>query len=69
MKGFSQIVEDVKKLSLSEKEELQLLLEKFLIEARRDEIHSHFEESKAEYKKGKTKSSSNINHLKKSLKG
>jgi hypothetical protein len=68
MKGFSQIVEDVKKLSLSEKEELQLLLEKYLIEARRDEIHSNFEESKAEYKKGKSKKfSSNINNLKKSL--
>ncbi|HWY11408.1 MAG TPA: hypothetical protein VN026_08790 [Bacteroidia bacterium] len=67
MKGFSQIVEDIKKLSLSEKEELQLLLEKYLIEARRDEIHSNFEESKAEYKKGKGKFSSNINSLKKSL--
>ncbi|HRD37784.1 MAG TPA: hypothetical protein PLC65_04060 [Bacteroidia bacterium] len=67
MIGFSQIVEDIKKLSLSEKEELQALLEKYLIEARRDEIQSHFEESKEEYKKGKLKSSSNINSLKKSL--
>ena len=67
MKGFNQIVEDIKKLSFSEKEELQLLLEKYLIEARRDEIHSNFEESKSEYKKGKTKFSSDISKLKKSL--
>jgi len=67
MKGFSQIVEEIKKLSLSEKEELQILLEKYLIEARRDEIHSNFEESKVEYKKGKGKFSSNINNLKKSI--
>ena len=67
MKGFSQIVEDVKKLSLSEKEELQLLLEKFLIEARRDKIQSNFEESKSEYKKGKGKFSSKISTLKKLL--
>ena len=47
--------------------ELHLLLEKYLIEARRDEIHSNFEESKVEYKSGKLKFSSNIKELKKSV--
>ena len=67
MNNFNQLVESVKKLSLDEKEELQVLLEKYLIEARRDEIHTHFEGSKVEYKVGKAKFSSEINKLKKSL--
>ncbi len=67
MSTFNQLVESVKKLSLDEKEELQLLLEKFLTEARRDEIYDHFEESKAEYRKKKSASSSDINKLKKML--
>lgn len=67
MSTFNQLVESVKKLSLDEKEELHLLLEKYLTEARRDEIYTHFEESKVEYKKGKRLFSSDINRLKKSL--
>jgi glutamate synthase domain-containing protein 3 len=67
MSTFNQLVESVKKLSLDEKEELQLLLEKYLIEARRDEIYTHFEESKTEYKKQKPKFSSDLNKLKKML--
>jgi hypothetical protein len=67
MSNFNQLVENIKKLSMDEKEELHLLLEKYLIEARRDEIYSHFEESKAEYKTGKVKFSSDINKLKKSV--
>lgn len=67
MSGFNQIVEEIKKLSVDEKEELHLLLEKYLIEARRDEIHTHFEESKVEYKKGKAKFTSSLKDLKKSI--
>ncbi len=67
MSDFTQIVEKIKKLSFDEKEELHLLLEKYLIEARRDEIYTHFEESKVEYKKGKAKFSSSLKDLKKSL--
>jgi hypothetical protein len=66
MSDFNQIVEKIKKLSFNEKEELHLLLEKYLIDARREEIHTHFEESKVEYKKGKAKFTSNLNNLKKS---
>jgi len=67
MSNFDQIVEKIKKLSVDEKEELHLLLENYLIEARRDELHTHFEESKVEYKKGKAKFTSSIKDLKKSL--
>ena len=67
MSTFDKVVESVKKLSLDEKEELHLLLERYLAEARRDEINTHFEESKAEYKKKKPQYTSDINKLKKSL--
>ena len=67
MSNFNQLVESVKKLSIDEKEELHILLEKYLIEARRDEIHTHFQESKVEYKTSKAKFSSDINKLRKSL--
>ena len=61
MKKFNNIVEEVKELSLAEKEELHQLLEKYLIEARRDEIHSNYKKSKKE--KG-LKFSSSIKDLK-----
>ena len=67
MNSFTQLVEKIKKLSLDEKEELHLLLGKYLVEARRDEIHTHFEESKAAYKAGKTKFSAGIKDLKKNI--
>ena len=67
MKAFDKIVEEIKKLSLSEKKELYLLLEKYMVEAGLDEIYSNFQEAKAEYKKSKPKFSSKIKDLKKSL--
>ena len=45
MKKFSNIIEEVKELSIDEKEELHLLLEKYLIEARRAEINNNYKKS------------------------
>lgn len=63
MKTFSRLVEKVKELSLDEKQELHLLLEKFLIEARRDEIKKNYSDSKRREKK--LKFSGNVDELKK----
>ncbi len=60
MKNFSEIIEQVKTLSMDEKEELHLLLEKYLIEARRDEIKENYQNSKKE----KKSFSSDVNVLK-----
>lgn len=45
--SFTEVVNEVQKLSVSELEELRILLEKYLIEERRKEIYKHGEESRA----------------------
>ena len=48
MKKFNNIVEEVKELTLDEKEELHQLLGKYLIEVREGEVHSNYKKSKKE---------------------
>lgn len=57
---FSDVVEVIKNLSTDEKREIQLLLQQYLREERRDEIYANFKSSQ----KGELKFSSNINELK-----
>lgn len=57
---FVDVVEDVKQLSLGEKEELRGLIDNYLVEERRDEILANYEASKGEI----LESSSDINRLK-----
>lgn len=64
---FSSIVEEVQKLSIEEKEELRQLLDKYLIEARREEIHENYLEAKKRADSGELKSSSNVQELLKML--
>jgi len=45
---FSDVVEEVKHLSFEEKQELEVLIKKFLVEERREEIHQNFLKSKNE---------------------
>ena len=40
---FAEVVEEVKQLSVAEKEELRELLKKYLIDERRREIHENAE--------------------------
>lgn len=61
--AFVDVVEDVKKLSFDEKEELRDLIDNYLVEERRDEILSNFEASKSE----KLEFSSDLNRLKELL--
>ena len=64
---FAEIVEDVKQLSPGEKEELQDLLKKYLIEERRREIREDAEAGLKEYQDGKLRSFSSVDELMDSL--
>ncbi|AFZ04139.1 hypothetical protein [Calothrix sp. PCC 6303] len=60
---FSDVVEVIKNLSTEEKHEIQLLLQQYLREERRDEIHDNFKSAQVEQHQGELKFSSNINEL------
>lgn len=62
--SFSDVVESIKNLSTEEKHEIQLLLQQYLREERRDEIYENFRVAQAEQQKGKLKFSSDIKTLK-----
>jgi hypothetical protein len=65
--SFATLVENVRSCSTEEKLELKSLLERDLIEARREEILADHRRSLAELKSRKPKFSSSISELKKSL--
>ncbi|MFP4135340.1 MAG: hypothetical protein ACOC1Z_03255 [Cyanobacteriota bacterium] len=62
---FSELIEVIKTLSNDEKRELQLLLEQYLREERREEIYQNFQSAQSEEQEGKLKFSSNIEELQK----
>ena len=62
---FNDVVELIKTLSTDEKQEIQLLLEQYIREERREEIDEHFKLAQIEQQKGELKFFSNINNLKK----
>ncbi len=64
---FNAIVEEVQKLSIDEKEELQSLLMKYLVEAKREEIHQNYLYSQKQLQRNALKFSDNIDDLRKSL--
>ncbi len=61
---FNIAIEVIIKLPLEEKEEIKEMLEKNIIEERRQEIYKNYKKSK---KEGKLKFSSDINKLRKML--
>ena len=65
--AFAELIEDVKKLSYDELEELKHLADKYLIELERERLDQSHVDSVKEYEEGKLKSSSDINELKKIL--
>ena len=65
--NFAEVVEDVKQLSVAEKEELSELLRKYLIEERRAEIRKNAEAGLQEYRDGKLEFFSNIDVMMDSL--
>ena len=61
---FSDVVEVIKNLSTEEKQEIQILLEQYLREERREEIYENFKAAQVEQQKGELEFSANINELK-----
>jgi hypothetical protein len=64
---FAEVVEDVMQLSPAEKEELQELLKKFLVEERRREILENAHAGMEEMRRGELKFFSNVDELMDSL--
>jgi hypothetical protein len=60
---FSDVVEVIKNLSTDEKREIQLLLQQYLREERREEIYANFEVAQAEQQNSELTFSSDINEL------
>ncbi len=60
---FAEVVEEVKQLSPAEKEELQELLKKYLVEERRREIRENAEAALKEFREGKLESFSNVDEF------
>lgn len=67
METFAQIVDEVRKLSIDQIEELERILEQDRIEKARKQFAKDHKKALAEYKAGKLKFSSDINELKKEL--
>lgn len=65
--NFAEVVEDVKQLSVAEKEQLQELLRKYLIEERRREMKENASASVEEYRDGNLQAFSNVDDLMDSL--
>ena len=64
---YNVLVEEVKKLSVEEKEELKFLIEKYLVEERRDEIFKNYQERKKEIEEELLEFSGDIKRLKEML--
>lgn len=64
---FNELIEAIKSLSLEEKEEIKFLIERYLIEERREEIYQNYKESLKELEEGKIKFTSSIDKLKETI--
>ncbi|MFB2881375.1 hypothetical protein [Floridanema aerugineum] len=62
---FSDVVKAIKELSIEEKEEIQMLLQQYLCEERREEIYNNFKAAQQEEQNGELKFSPSINELRK----
>ena len=64
---FSDVVEGVKNLSTDEKREIQRLLQQYLLEERRDEIHKNFKSAQTEAQAEELIFSADIEELKRQM--
>jgi hypothetical protein len=60
---FSDVVEAIRRLSNEEKLEIQLLLQQYLREEKREEIYRNYQAAQVEQHNGELQFSSNINEL------
>ena len=64
MQRYDVLIENIRKLPLDDKQELKSLLEKYIIEEKRQAIYTSYKESTEDMKKGKLKFSSDMQRLK-----
>lgn len=64
---YNNLIGEIQNLSFEDKENLKELLEKYLIEEKRESIYMEYQESVQELKEGKLKFSDDIEELKKML--
>ena len=64
---FTDVVEAIQSLSIEEKEEIQLLLNQYIREERRERIYENFKLAKVEEQQGKLKFTSNMQELREML--
>lgn len=64
---FTDVVEAIQSLSIEEKEEIQLLLNQYIREERRERIYENFKLAKVEEQQGKLMFSSNMQELREML--
>jgi len=62
--SFADIVEEIKSLSIPEKQELHKLIEKYLIEERREEIYQSYIRSQSELEDNQAEFTSDTDKLK-----
>jgi len=65
--SFATLVEEIKKLPLEDKLELKYLIEKYVIEERRNKIYKNYKKSLIEAEQGKLKFSDDVDELMKEL--
>ena len=65
--NFAEIVEEIKQLSTEEKKELQDLLENYLVDERRRDIHENYQASLKELQDNKLNFSSDVDELREML--
>lgn len=65
--NFAEIVEEIKQLSSDEKAKLQALIENYLVEERRREIHENYQASLNELHENRLSFSSNVDELREIL--
>jgi hypothetical protein len=64
---YNTLIEKIKDLSVEEKIEIRTLIDKFLIEEKREEIYGSYQQTLNEIRDKKTNYSSDINTLKSDL--
>ncbi len=64
---YDILLENIKKLPLFEKEELKKLIEKYIIEEKRERIYENYLKSLDEYKENRLQFFSDINEFRKNM--
>jgi phosphopantothenate synthetase len=64
---YTQLIKEVQELSIEDKENLKELIDKYLIEEKRETIYGNYKESLQELNEGKAKFSDNPEDLDKML--